>query len=96
MNYSDISDDVYYNDNYSYLEGVNKDKTNLDVQVLCNIDTLYSKAMRDDSEKYKQEQIENSKKIEENINKMFLLNQNYYSELMDDYKQDITISLPKI
>tara|TARA_Y100001958_G_C21232181_1_gene558031 strand:+ start:12 stop:1808 length:1797 start_codon:yes stop_codon:yes gene_type:complete len=96
MNYSDISDDVYYNDNYSYLEeGDKNNKTNLDVQVLCNVDTLYSKAMRDDSEKYRQQQIENSKNVEENINKMFLLNKNYYSELMDNYKQDVVISLPK-
>tara|TARA_B100001094_G_C18190750_1_gene807029 strand:+ start:2735 stop:4534 length:1800 start_codon:yes stop_codon:yes gene_type:complete len=96
MNYSDISKDIYYSDDFSYLkQDDNNKKTNLDVQVLCSVDTLYNEAMRNDSEKYKQEQIENKKKNEENINKMFLHNKNYYSELMDQYKQDVIISLPQ-
>jgi hypothetical protein len=96
MNYSDISKDIYYSDNFSYLkQDDNNKKTNLDVQVLCNVDTLYNEAMKNDSEKYKQKQIENNKKNEENINKMFLHNKNYYSELMDQYRQDVTISLPQ-
>jgi len=96
MNYSDISQDIYYNDNFGYLEpNSNNDKNNLDVDVLCNIDTLYNEAMKTDANKYEKQQRKNNKEIEENINKMFLYNKTYYKQLIDQYKTDTIISLPQ-
>ena len=98
MNYSDISNDIYYNDDFSYLENIDsndKDKSNLDIQILCDVDNLYNKAMEIDSNNYNKSYNENNRKIEEDINKMFLYNKNYYNQLMEQYKRDISISLPK-
>ncbi len=98
MNYSDISDDIYYNDDFSYLESIDsneKDKSNLNVQVLCDVDNLYNEAMKKDSENYNKLYNENNRKIEEDINKMFSYNKNYYNQLMEQYKRDVTISLPQ-
>ena len=92
MNYSDISDDIYYNDDFSYLENIDsneKDKSNLNVQVLCDVDNLYNEAMKKDSENYNKLYNENNRKIEEDINEMFSYNKNYYNQLMEQYKRDV-------
>ena len=156
LNYSDISNDIYYNDNFSYLDNTNNTntnnttnntntnnttnntntnnttntnnnsnsnnntntnnttnntnntnnnsnsnnntnntKSNLGEQVICNIDNLYNEAMRSDANSYTRLKREDNKELEENINKMFLYNKNYYNQLTDTYKKDITISMPK-
>ena len=65
LNYSDISNDIYYNDDFSYLENIDsndKDKSNLDIQILCDVDNLYNKAMEIDSNNYNKSYNENNRK----------------------------------